>query len=49
MLQVLRQASGRYGTTLDYLLRTAQALRERDMLDRELARLVNLAQRAGLG
>lgn len=49
MLRVLRHASGRYGTTLDYLLRTAQALHERDMLDRELARLVQLARHAGLG
>ena len=48
MLRVLRQAHGRYGSTLDYLLQTAQALRERGMLDRELARLVVLARQAGL-
>ena len=48
LLQVLRQASGRYGTTLDYMLHTAQALRARGMLDRELARLEALARAAGL-
>ena len=48
LLQVLRQARGRYGTTLDYLLHTAHALGERGMLDRELARLVALAREAGL-
>lgn len=48
MLKVLRHARGRYGTTLDYMLRTAEALHERQMLDRELARLVHLARCAGL-
>ncbi|WP_088278773.1 gamma-glutamylcyclotransferase [Ideonella sp. A 288] len=48
LLQVLRAARGRYGTTLDYMLLTAHALREHGMLDRELARLVFLARRAGL-
>jgi cation transport protein ChaC len=48
MLHILRHARGRYGTTLDYLLRTADALKERGMLDRELARLVKLARREGL-
>lgn len=48
MLTVLRHARGRYGTTLDYLLRTADALHARGMLDRELARLVRLARDAGL-
>ena len=47
-LQVLRHAHGRYGTTLDYMLHTANALRERGMLDSELARLVALARQAGL-
>jgi len=48
VLYVLRHARGRYGSTLDYLLRTAHALREHGMLDRELARLVALAREAGL-
>lgn len=48
VLQILRSARGRYGTTLEYVLRTADALRERGMLDRELARLQALARRAGL-
>ncbi len=48
LLQVLRDARGRYGTTLEYMLHTAQALRERGMLDRELARLVAVAKGAGL-
>lgn len=48
LLEILRHASGRYGTTLDYMLRTARALDEHGMLDRELDRLVGLARRAGL-
>ena len=48
VLRVLRSASGRFGTTLDYMLKTAQALQERGMLDRDLARLVKLARDAGL-
>ena len=47
-VQVLREAEGRYGTTLEYMLNTAEALRERGMLDAELARLVTLARRHGL-
>jgi glutathione-specific gamma-glutamylcyclotransferase len=48
MLQILRHASGRYGTTLDYLLRTAQALRERGVNDREIERLVKLSKTHGI-
>lgn len=48
MLHILRQASGRYGTTLDYLVRTAEALRQHRMCDRESDRLLALARRAGL-
>lgn len=48
MLQILRSASGRYGTTLDYLLRTAQALRDRGVKDREIERLVRLSRVHGL-
>ena len=45
MLDVLRHARGRYGTTLDYLLQTAEALRTRGIRDREIERLVALASR----
>lgn len=48
MLHILRHARGRYGTTLDYLLHTASALRAHGMLDRETLRLVRLARRHGL-
>lgn len=48
MLHILRHARGRYGTTLDYLTQTAQALRERQLHDREIERLMALAQRNGL-
>ena len=48
MLQVLRHASGRYGTTLDYLSETAQALTAAGVRDREIERLMNLARRHGL-
>ena len=45
LLEILRHACGRYGTTLDYLLETAQALRERGVRDREIERIVALARR----
>jgi glutathione-specific gamma-glutamylcyclotransferase len=48
MLHILRHASGRYGSTLDYLLRTAEALREHRMCDRESDRLLALARARGL-
>jgi glutathione-specific gamma-glutamylcyclotransferase len=48
MLQILRTASGRYGSTLDYLLETAAALREHGIRDREIERLAALALRHGL-
>jgi cation transport protein ChaC len=48
LLEVLRHASGRYGTTLDYLLRTAQSLAERGVRDREIERLVALTRQHGL-
>jgi len=44
MVQVLRHARGRYGSTLDYLARTAVALRERGLRDREIERLMALAR-----
>jgi len=45
MLDILRHARGRYGTTLEYLLMTAQSLQERGVRDREIERLVALARR----
>ncbi len=48
MLRILRHAPGRYGSTLDYLVRTAEALRQHRMCDRESDRLLVLASRAGL-
>ena len=48
MLHILRHARGRYGTTLDYLAGTAQALRQRGVRDREIERLMRLAACHGL-
>jgi cation transport protein ChaC len=48
MLAVLRDARGRYGTTLDYLLQTEHGLRAHGIRDREVERLVRLARTAGL-
>ena len=47
MLAILRHAVGRYGSTLDYLLETAQSLRRCGIRDREIERLVALAARLG--
>jgi len=48
MLHILRHARGRYGSTLDYLVCTAQALRQRGILDSDIERLMALASGAGL-
>jgi cation transport protein ChaC len=48
MLHILRHASGRYGSTLQYLVATAHALRERGVHDREVQRLMALAAKHGL-
>jgi cation transport protein ChaC len=48
MLHILRHAQGRYGSTLDYLERTAEALRQHRMCDGESARLLALARAQGL-
>jgi len=48
MLHILQHAKGRYGSTLDYLLRTAEALRQHRMCDRESERLTVLARQRGL-
>jgi cation transport protein ChaC len=44
MLDILRGARGRFGTTLDYLLDTAASLRNCGIRDREIERLVKLAR-----
>jgi cation transport protein ChaC len=49
LLHVLRHSRGRYGTTLEYLLETAHALKARGLLDQETARLWRLARQHGLG
>jgi glutathione-specific gamma-glutamylcyclotransferase len=48
LLHIFRHARGRYGTTLDYLLRTVQGLREHGIRDKELERQAHLAQQHGL-
>ncbi len=48
VLHVLRHARGRYGSTLDYLADTAQALLAQGVRDREIERLMRLARRHGL-
>ena len=48
VLHILRHARGRYGSTLAYLAETAAALRERQVHDREIERLMALARRDGL-
>ena len=48
MLEILRCASGRYGSTLDYLLETANSLRGCGIRDTDVERLVGLARRHAL-
>jgi glutathione-specific gamma-glutamylcyclotransferase len=48
LIDILRHARGRYGTTLDYLLETAKSLAERGVRDREIEKLVALSRRYGL-
>jgi len=48
LLHIFRNASGRYGTTLDYLMRTVLGLREHGIRDSELERQWHLAARHGL-
>ena len=44
MLEILRCASGRFGSTLDYLLETSRSLRHCGIRDRDIERLVALAR-----
>ncbi len=48
MLDILRHAEGRYGSTLDYLLQTERGLRHQGIHDREVERLVAFAKRHAL-
>ena len=48
LVDILRTACGRYGSTLDYLLETASSLRNCGIRDREIERLVALAERNAL-
>jgi len=48
MLQILRHAQGRYGSTLDYLVHTAHALRACGVHDAQVERLLRLARSHGL-
>jgi cation transport protein ChaC len=48
LLDILRKARGRFGTTLEYLSETACALQACGIHDREITRLMNVARRAGL-
>ena len=43
MIAILREATGRYGTTLDYVLRTDLSLREHGIEDRAIAAILELA------
>ena len=48
MLDILRDACGRFGSTLDYLLDTARSLHGCGIRDREIERLVALARHHAL-
>jgi glutathione-specific gamma-glutamylcyclotransferase len=48
-VEILRHARGRYGSTLEYLLETADSLRRCGIRDREIERLAALARHHGLG
>lgn len=48
LVQVLKRASGRYGTTLAYLLETANCLRSHGIRDKKIERLVALARQHAL-
>jgi len=48
MVEILRCASGRYGSTLDYLIETANSLRGCGIRDTDVERLVCLARRHAL-
>lgn len=47
LVEILRAARGRFGSTLEYLLETHASLRRCGIRDREIERLVGLAARLG--
>jgi glutathione-specific gamma-glutamylcyclotransferase len=48
LVEILRHSRGKYGTTLEYLVATAQCLAERGVRDREIERLMALTRKHGL-
>jgi len=48
LIEIFKHSRGRYGSTLDYLMRTVQSLRERGLRDGDLERQWRLAARHGL-
>ena len=48
MVEILRTANGRYGSTLSYLVETAASLRNCGIRDRDIERLIALARRHAL-
>ena len=48
MVEILRTANGRFGSTLAYLVETATSLRNCGIRDRDIERLVELARRHAL-
>ena len=48
MIEILRCANGRFGSTLDYLVETARSLHDCGIRDRDVERLVALARRHAL-
>jgi cation transport protein ChaC len=48
MVEILRTANGRFGSTLAYLVETATSLRDCGIRDRDIERLVELARRNAL-
>ncbi len=48
LVHIFKHAKGRYGTTLEYLMRTVQGLRQHGLRDAELERQWHLAAQHGL-
>jgi len=48
LIEILRTANGRYGSTLAYLVETARSLRTCGIRDRDVERMVALARRHAL-
>ena len=48
LVEILRSAIGRYGSTLNYLIETERSLRTCGIRDRDVERLVALARRHAL-